>query len=259
MGLKEIDITAKPADSYTDTVLVVGQIARQAVTAGQLITSDDHQRHRIDQAARRARRQGGHVDQGGPGQRRRHDRQGGRLRGCHRGLQHRAHLRRPGRPASPRPSRSTPARRSRRCSRACRSWARCCPRRRRPRQPRAERLSHHRQLRQLHQPQRPGADRDPRGDAPAGRGPQLLADQGPDSAQRHHAGAAQQQGLRGRARRALDPAGRGHDGRHPPHPRRAVRGPAALRGHAPAADAEPDRSPSVRSPSHSGRPAAIGR
>jgi pilus assembly protein CpaB len=40
VGLKEIDIAAKPADSYTDTVLVVGQIARQAVTAGQLITSE---------------------------------------------------------------------------------------------------------------------------------------------------------------------------------------------------------------------------
>lgn len=40
VGLKEIDITAKPADSYTDTVLVVGQTARQAVTAGQLITSE---------------------------------------------------------------------------------------------------------------------------------------------------------------------------------------------------------------------------
>ena len=45
VGLKEIDLTAKPADSYTDTVLVVGQIARQAVTAGQLITQRDHQRH----------------------------------------------------------------------------------------------------------------------------------------------------------------------------------------------------------------------
>jgi Flp pilus assembly protein CpaB len=40
VGLKEIDIAAKPADSYTDTVLVVGQTARQAVTAGQLITSE---------------------------------------------------------------------------------------------------------------------------------------------------------------------------------------------------------------------------
>jgi Flp pilus assembly protein CpaB len=39
VGLKEIDLTAKPADSYTDPVLVVGQIARQPVTAGQLITS----------------------------------------------------------------------------------------------------------------------------------------------------------------------------------------------------------------------------
>lgn len=39
VGLKEIALSSKPADSYTETVLVVGQIARQAVTAGQLITS----------------------------------------------------------------------------------------------------------------------------------------------------------------------------------------------------------------------------
>lgn len=36
---KEMDVSTKPADSYTDVSMVIGQTARQPVTAGQLITS----------------------------------------------------------------------------------------------------------------------------------------------------------------------------------------------------------------------------
>ena len=36
---KDIDATTKPADSYADPSFVIGQTARQAVTSGQLITS----------------------------------------------------------------------------------------------------------------------------------------------------------------------------------------------------------------------------
>jgi Flp pilus assembly protein CpaB len=39
VGLKEIPLTSKPADSFGDTSLVIGQTARSSVTAGQLITS----------------------------------------------------------------------------------------------------------------------------------------------------------------------------------------------------------------------------
>jgi Flp pilus assembly protein CpaB len=39
VGLKDIPIADEPADSYGDTSLVIGQIARAQVTAGQIVTS----------------------------------------------------------------------------------------------------------------------------------------------------------------------------------------------------------------------------
>ena len=228
VGLKEIDITAKPADSYTDTVLVVGQIARQAVTAGQLITSDDHQRHGLDRAARRARRQGGHVGQGRPGQRRRHGHQGRRLRGRGRGLQHQAHRTRTRTTGLPKAvEHRCRHRRSRRSSRACRSWARCCP----PppagaRRPRAQRLA-----------------RPPPARSTSLNGQEQIVILAVTLQQAEVLKYSQIKGLTppngitlvlrsskdfvDAAGRAHHPAGHAHDRRHPPHPRRAVRRPAA--------------------------------
>ncbi len=74
---KDIPIAEKPGDSYGDTSLVIGQIARAPVTAQQLITSTiltgggDRLGH---QGSGRLR---GRRGPGGPGHRRRHGHQAG--------------------------------------------------------------------------------------------------------------------------------------------------------------------------------------
>ena len=179
VGLKEIDLTAKPADSYTDTALVVGQIARQAVTAGQL----DHaativNRHGLRSRTSRCRAgkvaMSVKVDQvSGVGT----VDQGRRLRGRRRGLQHQAHLRRT-RTTGParRPSTIDAGPSVKALLQGMQVLGTLLPAPPQRQAARAERLPGS-QRRRLHHPQRPGADRDPRGRPPAGRGPQLLAAQ----------------------------------------------------------------------------------
>ncbi len=180
VGLKEIDIAAKPADSLHGhgarrrTDRAPGRDGRPAHHQRRSSTTRRHRSSSIDVPAGKV----GHVGQGGPGQRRRHDRSS------------RATSWTPSWPSTscptvprtrttgpcPRPSASTPAP-SRQgaapghagpghAAAGAAGRPQASPRRAaRPPPPTA-----------LHHPQRPGADRHPRGDAPAGRGPQVRAD-----------------------------------------------------------------------------------